>query len=73
MTKQKLKMRYNKGSWVSSMRCFNCNSISKLKDLGEDRKNYEDKGMTLGEDKKLTRCVMMCDKGWFHSTGKITS
>ena len=73
MTKQKLKMRYNKGAWVSSMRCFNCNSIENLKRLEDDRKKWEDKGMTKGEDGKPVRCVMMCDKGWFQSSGKITS
>jgi len=73
MAKQQLKIRYNRGKWVSSLRCFNCNSISLLVKFGEDRKKYEDKGMKVGEDGKLTRCVMMCDKGWFHSSGNINS
>lgn len=66
------KKRYNKGAWVSSRRCFECNSISLLKKYENDRKKYEDKGMTL-VDGKLTRCVMMCDKGWTHSSGTIST
>lgn len=66
------KKRFNKGAWVSSRRCFNCNSISLLKSYENDRNKYEDKGMTL-DDGKLNRCVMMCDKGWFHFSGSISS
>ena len=73
MTVQKQKIRYNRGKWVSSLRCFNCNSIPDLQRLGDDRKKWEDKGMTKGEDGKPVRCVMMCDKGFFHSSGNINS
>ena len=69
---EKKKNRHNKGAWVSSRRCFNCNSITLLKKYENDRKKYEDKGMTL-EDGNLMRCVMMCDKGWFYSTGTIST
>ncbi len=69
---EKKKKRFNKGAWVSSRRCFNCNSITLLKRYENDRKKYEDKGMTL-VDGKLNRCVMMCDKGWFHFSGSISS
>lgn len=70
--KTKEKRSYSKGSWVTTLRCMNCNDLDLLEKLGEDRKKYENKGMVLDDGKEIP-CVMMCDNGWFHQTGTISS
>jgi len=66
------KTRYNKGRWITTFRCMNCNDLDLLEKLGDDRKKYENKGMTLDDGKEIP-CVMMCDNGWFHQSGTISS
>ena len=60
------------GKWIQSIRCYNCNSISDLKKLDDRRKEFENTGMTEDEGKKI-RCVMMCDKGFFYSSGTLSA
>ncbi len=60
------------GNWIQSIRCQNCNSVSDLKNLDDRRKEFENSGMTELEGKKI-RCVMMCDKGFFYSSGTLSA
>jgi len=70
---QKLKkIRKGKGGWVSSFRCAGCNSISMLEKYGDRRKEFQDKGVILEDNKKIP-CPYYCDNGWFHSKGELTS
>lgn len=71
MAKKKDKIRYNRGSWTSSRRCMNCNALPLLKSEGYDRKKFENSGKYINENDEVVQCV--CDKGWFHSKGRITS
>jgi len=71
MTKKVKKLRYNKGTWVGSRRCMNCNSITLLKNLEGDRKKFENSGKYTNMDGDIIDC--MCDKGWFHTSGTISS
>lgn len=59
------------GKWIQSLRCQNCNSISELKKLDDRRKEFENTGMIEVDGKKL-QCVMMCNKGFFYSSGMLS-
>ncbi len=69
----KKKKKSDRGGWVQTIRCQNCNSIPKLKSLGEDRKKWEDKGKMQDENGKSVDCNWLCDKGFFHSSGNLSS
>ncbi len=66
MSKQKLKkIRKGTGNWVGSQRCSGCNSLS-------NKERIPDSGQILIEGKKQN-CMYGCTKGWFHSSGTISS
>lgn len=73
--KKKEKIRYNRGTWCQARRCMNCNSLPVLRKLAEEgkRKKFEDSGMMIDEEGKVVECDLLCQKGWFHSSGRITS
>lgn len=73
MAKQKLqKNRKGKGAWFSSTRCIGCNSLSLLKNYGDRRNQFEDKGLILENGEKV-QCKYYCDKGWFNNKGNLNS
>lgn len=73
MATKKKKIRMKGGRWVQSLRCMNCNSTTLLKNYGIDRKKWENKGKMKDENGKPVDCNWLCDKGFFNSSGSIST